>query len=113
MTAIPPPEPTVRPVAYQVTCVPEEVAPYDSELFAIYVQYAGSDRWAVRANSRCLDAAGRWDYEPTLAERGDAWLDGHRFDLDTALELAKQAAPHVNAGGRTVEQALTRKGGAR
>lgn len=40
--------------------------------------------------------------------REDDWLAAHRFDLDTALKLAREAAPHVTVNGRTVADALTR-----
>ncbi len=40
------------------------------------------------------------------SERDDDWLDAHRFDLDTALMLAKEAAPKVTVNGFTVADAL-------
>lgn len=46
------------------------------------------------------------DYEMRPSEREDEWLAAHRFDLDTALELAKATAPNVTVNGFTVEKAL-------
>jgi hypothetical protein len=40
------------------------------------------------------------------SEREDDWLDTHRFDLDTALKLAKEQAPLVTVNGYTVTDAL-------
>ena len=106
-------EPTVQPVKYQVSCLPDSMNGIDYEAFALDVEYTGLGRWAVRKHSRCLDVDGRWDYEPRPLEREDDWLDTHRFDLDTALELAKRAAPHVKVNGWTVERVLAEEAAAK
>lgn len=104
MTAIP--EPTVTATSYTVNCLPDD--DINGYLYGITVEYAGNDRWAVRWMSRCLNAGRSWDWEPIPSEREDDWLDGHRFDLDTALKLAKEAAPHITVNGITVADALRR-----
>lgn len=117
-------EPVVQATRYTVNCVPEDTDP-DGHLFEIAVEYRGAGRWAAVRNHRYLDAAGNWSYgvswpddapgsrEPTTdaecaeyeAAR-DAWLAATRHDLDTALELAKAAAPDITVNGYTVSDAL-------
>ena len=90
---------------YLVSCLPEEQA--DRYLFALQVEYRGSDRWAVTRHGECLNRDGNWDWEHRPSEREDEWLAEHRFDLDTALDLAKAAAPLITVNGFTVADALT------
>lgn len=97
-------EPRVLATSYTVSCLPYDGI--DAEVFSIQVDYAGHGRWAVRQRSRCLATDGRWDWEPIPSERTDEWLAKYRFDLDTALRLAKEQAPLVKVNGRTVEQVL-------
>lgn len=105
MTTVP--EPRVLATSYTVSCLPYD--DIDSEAFSIQVDYAGHGRWAVRLRgSRCLAADGRWDWEPIPSERTDEWLAKYRFDLDTAIRLAKEQAPRVTVNGHTVEQVLAR-----
>lgn len=99
------PEPTVQAVEYTVNCLPED--DLDSHVFAITVQYRGAGRYAVIQHGQmCLGADGTWDHGVKEYDRGDAWLDAHRFDLDTALRLAKEQAPRVTVNGFTVADAL-------
>jgi hypothetical protein len=77
-------------------------------VFEITVEYRGRDQWAILRNGWCLSRDGAWDYELRPSEREDDWLDAHRFDLDTALRLAKEAAPGVTVNGLTAAQALAR-----
>lgn len=114
-------QPVVRPTQFSVNLLPED-AP-DRQAFAITVEYRGSGRYGVFRNELCsLGADGEWswgyawpggDREPaTDAEWDDyhagrdAWLADHRFDLETALHLAEQAAPHVRVMRTTAAQAL-------
>lgn len=65
-------------------------------------QMDGQIWWAVRWMGRCLDALGKWDYEPIPSERTKAWLKRYRFgSLDAALAAAVKAAPDVTINGRT------------
>lgn len=98
------PEPVARATQYAVNCLPEDGI--DSHVFEITVEYRGRDRWAVKRHSQVLGADGSWDWEMRSSEREDDWLDSHRFDLDTALRLAKEQAPLVTVNGHTVADAL-------
>lgn len=49
------------------------------------------DLWAVRSRGRCLNSKGEWDWEPLPSSRSAAWLSAHRFPLDRALDLAREA----------------------
>ena len=91
---------------FTVNLLPE-TAP-DAHLFEITVEYRGHGRWAVLRHSQCLNHDGTWDWEMRPSEREDDWLDTHRFDLDTALRLAKEAAPSVSVNGLTAAAALAR-----
>jgi hypothetical protein len=99
------PEPTVQPVRYTVTCLPEDDV--NSHVFAIDVVYRGTGRWAVqRGEHACLGADGTWAQGVKEYDRGNEWLDTHRFDLDTALKLAREAASLITVNGYTVADAL-------
>lgn len=103
------------PVKYLVSCLPED---HDERgLFTLQVEYRGRDLWAVTNGSgSCLSRQGTWDFEHIPSERTDEWLASHRFDLDTALRLAREAAPLVTVNGFTVSDAIAmdaeRKAGA-
>jgi len=98
------PAPTVQATQYAVNCLPEDGI--DSHVFEITVEYRGRGRWAVKRHSQCLGSDGTWDYEMRPSSREDDWLATHRFDLDTALKLAKEQAPLVTVNGFTVADAL-------
>lgn len=100
------PEPTVQAVLYEVSILPE--GDINRHIFAIEVRYRGGGRWAVVRHESCLGADGSWEFGVKEYDRGDAWLAAHRFDLDTALDLAKQAAPHVVVNGHTAADAYRR-----
>lgn len=97
-------EATVRPVRYTVSCLPED--DINGPPFGIDVEYCGGGRWAVTRLGACLGVDGEWDEGVKPYGRGDDWLNGHRFDLDTALRLAREAAPNVTVNGYTVADAL-------
>jgi hypothetical protein len=103
------PEPTARPTRYEVTCLPEG----DDAAFhmTITVEYRGRGLWAVLRHGEALGASGEWDYEPLPSSRDDDWVATHRFDLDTALRLAREAAPHLTVNGYTVADLLGRAKG--
>ncbi|MEV5451646.1 hypothetical protein [Streptomyces sp. NPDC052535] len=99
------PQPTVTAVEYTINCLPDD--DLDSHLFEVRVQYRGAGRYAViRGGDMCLGADGTWDHGAKEYDRGDDWLNAHRFDLDTALSLAKEQAPLVTVNGHTVTDAL-------
>lgn len=93
---------------YTVSAIPEG---HDARPeFEIQVNYRGGGLWGARRWTRCLDSEGRWDYELSPSESEDEWLARHRFDLDTALRLAKEAAPHLTVNGHTVRDVLAEAG---
>jgi len=99
------PEATVMATDYTVNCLPDDDV--NSFVFQIRVQYRGDGRYAViRGGDMCLGADGTWDHGVKEYDRGDDWLNAHRFDLDTALRLAKEQAPLVTVNGHTVSDAL-------
>ncbi|MGY0065155.1 hypothetical protein ACWY4P_53540 (plasmid) [Streptomyces sp. LZ34] len=100
------PEPTVQPTRYVVSLFPPD--DHNGALFNLAVEYRGRGLWAVVRLKQCLNASGQWSYESIPSEREDDWLAEHRFDLDTALKLAKEAAPHVTVNGRTAAEARAR-----
>ncbi|MYV77749.1 hypothetical protein GT352_28025 [Streptomyces sp. SID1046] len=113
-------EPTVTAVHYVVSCLPNDHE--DGYLFTIHVEYRDNGLWSVKNRSQCLGTdrnwswGFRWSGEPaepaTEAEMDsfnkeqDAWLAEHRFDLETALRLAKEHAPRLMHRGHTVAAAL-------
>lgn len=97
-------DPEVRVTAYEVSCLPQDSV--NNAAWALKVKYRGHGKWAVLKLSQCLAADGKWDYEHIPGERSDEWLAEHRFDLDTALRLAQEAAPHVVISGMTPAQVL-------
>lgn len=100
-------EPTVRATRYEVSCVPPDHALHRH--MALHVVWRGGDQWAVTQPwepAPCLGADGEWEYEPHPSERTDEWKAAHRFDLDTALDLAKREAPKLTVRGRTAAQWL-------
>lgn len=98
--------PTIQPrvTEYTVNALPDDHD--DASLFAITVTYRGHGKWAIRRYSRCLSANGTWNHEPIPSECTDEWLSTHRFDEQTALRLAVEAAPQVRVNGWTVQAVL-------
>jgi hypothetical protein len=111
-------EPTVKPVKYRVSCVPEDGP--DADLFTLCVEYREAGRWAVtNGSTRHYAADGTisfgfgWDREPVTDEEIDAfergrdeWLAAHRFDEETALRIAREQAPLMRYRTYTVQDAL-------
>jgi hypothetical protein len=99
-------EPIVQTTKYTVNLLPE--TDINAHVFELTVEYRGHGQWAVLRHGWCLDQDGSWDYELRPSEREDEWIAAHRFDLDTALNLAKEAAPGVIVNGLTAADALAR-----
>lgn len=93
------PTPVVQATRYEVSLFPEDAEP--RRHFTITIEWRGENRWAVLDGPMCLGSDGEWEYEPLPSNRDDAWIATHRFDLETAQELAKRAAPHLIVNGRT------------
>lgn len=100
------PVPIVRPTEYTVSLLPE--GDVNAHPYAITVQYWGGGRWAVVHLGSCLGRDGTWDYGVKEYDRGDDWLNAHRFERETALQLAREAAPKVTVNGITALQAYAR-----
>lgn len=102
---------SVMATEYTVCALPEDYIYAHS--FAITVAYRGRGLWAVSRHRMCLGTDGKWDWESIPSERTDEWLATHRFDLDTALALAKQEAPKITVNGFSVADVLSRTEGKR
>lgn len=116
------PPAAVQATAYLVSCLPEGD---EQRHFSVTVEYRGDGRWGVFRHAHCcLGADGEWSYGYSWGDRHgpatdaewdaynagrDAWIDAHRFDLDTALDLARAAAPLLTVNGHTVSDALRRE----
>jgi hypothetical protein len=94
----------VRVTRYEVSCLPEGHDARSS--MTITVEYRGRDLWAVMRHGSALSVDTKWDCEPSPSNREDDWLESHRFDLDTALRLAEDAAPKLRVNGYTVADCL-------
>ncbi|MFJ2259504.1 hypothetical protein ACIOKD_14380 [Streptomyces sp. NPDC087844] len=100
------PEPFVKATRYEVSLLPADNI--NRFPFTIDVEYRGHGRWAAVRHRQCLNATGEWSFESIPSEREEEWMATHRFDLDTALQLAKQAAPHLIVNGRTALEVYRR-----
>jgi len=99
------PTPAVRATTYEVSCLPPDNI--NAFSYTIRVEWRVEGRWAVLRNGhQSLSVDGAWDYEHIPSERRDEWLETHRFDLDTALQLAQEQAPLLRCNGYTVADAL-------
>ncbi len=88
----------VRVSEFTVNVVADDIP--DRHHWAITVADRGNGLWAVTRHGACLSGTGTWDYEPLPSGRTSQWLEDHRFDLHTALDLAIAAAPDVTANGQ-------------
>lgn len=77
-------------------------------LYAVKVEYRGDEKYAVLHHGWCLDADGRWEYEPRPSSRDDDWLARYRFDYDTAHRMAIDVAPTVEVNGLTAAEIAAR-----
>lgn len=106
-----------RITRYEVSCLPESHP--DADMFTLLVEYRGEGRWAVTLRGSSFDADGTrsWgppgDKEPVTDEEiaadnaaHDEWLARHRFDEQTACDLAGRLAPTLQYRGYTVTDAL-------
>lgn len=101
-----PPEPTIQATCYEVSLLPLD--DINRSAYTINVEYRGRGLWAVARHHQCMNTKGEWSWESIPSEREDEWLAEHRFDLDTAQRLAKQAAPHIVVNGRTALEVYRR-----
>jgi hypothetical protein len=93
------PEPEVRVTRYEVSCIPRD--DINATLFTVYVKQTGDGLWIATDNKRCLNAVGEW-----VVDRSGRYVS---HDKDTALRLARAAAPGMTAYGHTVADALAQR----
>lgn len=103
------PEVYAAPTRFVVSCLPLENPRH--RYFALRVEWRGGNLWCVTDGSSCVALDGKWSWEAIPSERADEWRARHRFDLDTALALAKRVAPTLTCNGTTVAEALAREAG--
>ena len=103
----------VTVTSYEVSIWPEDCSGMDSAIYCCSVTHTGYGNWSVRRGSAgstgaVLGIDGQWHYERLPSERRKKELAEHRFDLETALKLAREMAPRVTLNGLTAEEALAR-----
>ena len=103
----------VTVTSYEVSIWPEDCSGMDSAMYCCSVTHSGYGNWSVRRGSASSDAPvlgidGQWHHERLPSERTKRELAEHRFDLETALKLAREMAPRVTINGQTAEEALAR-----
>lgn len=81
-----------QPTKYTVSALPEELGEY---LWDLEVEYRGKGNWSVSHLGHCLGTDNSWEFEPQPSSRTGEWLATHRFNLETALALAREFAPKV------------------
>jgi hypothetical protein len=93
------PEPQVRVSRYTVTCVPPDSAP-DASIWAVHVTEQRDGKWIAEHHGSWINGEGDWEIGYSGAYAACA------HDLETALRLAKAAAPEIRINGYTVAEAL-------
>ena len=96
---------------YVISILPpdfSEVCPDSRHHWELQVAWRGDGKWAVLNGVFCLGSDGCWDWEPRPSGREDGWLVTHRFSLDEALRLAREAAPSVSVNGHSATDELER-----
>src|ERR1035441_3898458 len=94
-------EPRSTVTSYVVSIWPEDCSCIDSAMYCCAVVDQGFGKWSVRrgtctdkeSNQPCLGTDGDWHYENLPSDRTREELAGHRFDVVTALGLARKMAP--------------------
>lgn len=57
----------------------------------LMVEWRSEGKWAVVDCGCVLNSSGDWEFEPLNSGRTDEFLERTRFNLDTALEMARSA----------------------
>jgi hypothetical protein len=100
------PEPFVKATRYEVSVLPE--GNINRRYNRLHVEYRRDDLWVVcqpGSLNLCYGRDGTWDWESGIT---DEWIANRYLDFDTAMRLAKEAAPLVEVNGRTAAQVLAR-----
>jgi len=103
-------------ISYEVSIWPEDCCCIDSAMYCCSVVYNGFGKWSVRRGLShdkdeqrpCLGRDGEWHYENLPSDRSSEELERDRFDVVTALALAREMAPRVELNGLTAAEALAR-----
>lgn len=103
------PDPIVQTTEYRVSWLPMDEDNWDWLHWSLTVEWRGHDKWAVCWAGECLSKSGQWSHERQPSSRTDAWLRTHRFDLETALALAKKAGPKLRVNGKSVADLLAKR----
>lgn len=99
--------PEAVPTQYTISPVPlDDPEQRYAYPFNVTVEWRGDGLWAVVNGDYTLTSLGDWEYEPRPSSRDDGYLARCRFDLDTALLLARDVASAVEVNGMTWEQYL-------
>ena len=57
----------------------------------VKVELRGKDKWCVLLYGYVLNNKNKWEYEPSPSSRGDDFINRTRYNLETAVELARTA----------------------
>ncbi|MEW1565741.1 hypothetical protein AB0454_22480 [Streptomyces sp. NPDC093509] len=105
------PDAEVLPVRFVVSSVPE--GHNARHAYTINVHYRGEGMYSVGHGLAYADGDGAWSYEPSRSGEDDehdadglTWIAAHRFELTTALRLARRLAPTLTVRGRSVADVL-------
>ena len=107
-TGTPPVE--VTATHYAVSCLPLDHM--QRALFTLTVEYRGEGTWTVLHRGFCIGRRGQRCYEPIPSMRTERFKRAYRFDLGTALALARREAPKLTGYGRSVADVLADSGAA-
>lgn len=67
--------------------------------FSVAVERRGPGSWAVTDRfGECYGRNGRWTWESLPSSRTEEFIAAHRFPLDEALELAREAVEKIRFG---------------
>lgn len=103
-------EPTPMPVFDRVTKIEVSAVPFDlpgAHHFSLWVELRSEGRFCVSNGfSEVLDVDGDWVWESRPSERGDDFIARTRYDLETAMAMARAAAPSVTVNGFSVEDGI-------
>ncbi len=102
-----PPEIVEQVTEYRVSAAPLDHD--DGWRFALVVRWSRAlgGTWMVTAGAEpasYIGADGQWCWDVLPEDPPDRWRDAYRFDLATALRVAREAAPKVTVNGRTWAQ---------
>lgn len=93
--------PSVTTTRYFVSVLP--INHPDAEMFGLYVEWRGDDRWAVTHIGKCFDKDGNSEYEPSPSNRENDFIERTRFPLNEAVALAERVVKTIVVNGMTAQ----------